>query len=209
MSSISGLGQGLSQFIQSLQGSGSSNTSNTQGLSQFIQSLQSSNSSSSTSGSSNANSALSSISQDIAKLTGHAGKHHQHALFKKISDAVVGALNSTSTASAGSAVYGPNPPSSATTTDPNQKIENAIVNILKSTTNTTNSSGMVSDPDGDDDNSTSPGQALLQSLQQNGVTPQQFRNDLLAALQQTQGSTQSFGPLEANFPTGLLVNTVA
>jgi hypothetical protein len=205
MSSISGITQGISQFLQSLQSSGSNSSSNTsQGIAQFIQSLQNSNGS--TSNSSSSNSLASTISQDIGKFTGHAGKHHQHALFKKISDAVVGALNSqTNSASGNTAAIGPNPPT--TTTDPNQKIENAIVNILKSATNTTNGSNNITDSE-TDANSPTSGQSLLQSLQQNGVTPEQFRNDLLAALQQTQGSTQSFATLASNFPPGLLVNTV-
>lgn len=169
MSTISSIiGQDLSQYYQSITGTSPTTASQTAG------------------------STSATTTTTPQPVQGHHHHHHggqQNSLFNQIASGVTNALQGA----------GPS-------TDPNTTIQNAIEKVLKSlqsssstgATSTTSSSS-ASDPDGDGDpttgatgpNGKSKQSAFLQALQSAGVTPQQFRQDFLNAIQNVNGNGQS------------------
>jgi hypothetical protein len=140
-------------------------------------------------------------SQQAGQVTlGPSGRHHNPdgVLFQKVQEAVTNALSSVQ---------------SGSTTDANQVVENAIASVL-------NPSGST-DSDGDNDGSgatstssasgsSSSTQAFIQALTNNGIDPQQFKNDFLTAVSQAQQTGQA-NPSTAfsSFPPGLTIDTAA
>jgi|GEM_PF-5141349 len=127
-------------------------------------------------------------------------------LFGKIASAVTSALQSSN----GS-------------TDPNQVIQNAIASLLSQGNSSVIGAVSGPDSDGDSDSSSTAAQdsldgisqngsstpsQFLQTLQKAGVNPQQFRQDLLAALQTSSGQT-NLNTLAEAFPPGSVVDQVA
>jgi hypothetical protein len=160
----------------------------TNGLYQFLQNVSSDISNAS--GTTNSNS-ISTAIQTLAQQLQPAGHHHHGGGFmRKIQQAVTSALQSSQGSSS---------------TDPNQTIQNAIAQVLNGTGS--------SDADGDGDSANPPTSApgsnapanFLQTLQSYGITPAQFRQDFLAALQNVQGSAST--GLQ-NVPAGLTVDTL-
>ena len=103
-----------------------------------------------------------------------------------------------------------------TAADPNQVVQNAIAQAIKQTGTNSTSSTPSSDPDGDGEvtnstqstDSSSPTQSFFDTLQSNGINPQQFQNDFLSAVQQAQqGGSVDPSTVFNGFPTGLSVNT--
>jgi len=122
-----------------------------------------------------------------ATTTGSVAQPHHHgALFQKIQQSVLSALESAGTSGS---------------SDPNSIIQSAILNAING--------GTGSDSDGDSDGSSpttgadSPDSptAFFQALQQYGISQDQFAQDLKAAFQQANGGQNS------QDLTGLLVNT--
>jgi len=107
-----------------------------------------------------------------------------HGLMSKIESAVIQALQSSPASS---------------TSNPNQVIQNAISQVLDGT----NSTQSTTNTDDDSLQST-----FLQTLQQYGVDPQQFRQDLLTAMQNSAGGTMTPGNASQYFPAGSLLNTM-
>lgn len=110
-----------------------------------------------------------------------------------------------------------NAQSSGPSTDPNQIIEDAITKVLRNdnTAKGGATQGTAADPDGDDDGPAGAGgikgvnaQSFQQLLQSFGVRPQQFHQDLLAAVKDAQGGQMN--PLTAlqSFPVGSTVDMV-
>jgi len=178
--SINGLGQGLNQLFGSF--SGASPTPST-----------SSTGSTTAASSTSPAGAATPAAPPTQQVSGH---HHRHGhgggkQFQQIQDAVTTALQSAG--------------SSGSNSDPNKVIEDAIAKVFKqagtgasSTSPSTSAAGPQqptgSDSDGDGnvdasgqaDNSSQ--QAFFKTLQSLGVSPQQFRNDFLAAVKDAQQS---------------------
>jgi hypothetical protein len=129
------------------------------------------------------------------------GTHRHHGgnrqLMQKIQQAVTTALQQNQ---ATGTVNG------AASSDPNKAIENAIVQVLKS--NSAAPTSADEDAPGAAASDDVGSQSFLQMLKANGVTPEQFRTDLLAAVQQA-GGPASLAKLATNFPPGLLVDEMA
>ncbi len=124
------------------------------------------------------------------------GGHHRHhgggKQVQQIQDAVTSALQAAQ--------------SSGSTSNPDKVIEDAIAKVFKQASSVSSSSSSpssitpqsaASDPDGDGDTDaagatdaerTSSQQAFFKTLQSLGVSPQQFRSDFLAAIQDAQQS---------------------
>jgi hypothetical protein len=120
-----------------------------------------------------------------SQTTSPAASGGHGAMIAKIESAVTQALQaSQSNASA----------------DPNQVIQNAITQVL-------NGTNATPAPAGADDNSVQA--TFAETLKQFGVDPQQFRQDLLSALQHVKGSATGTGTTSQFFPTGSLLNTIA
>jgi hypothetical protein len=190
ISSISGAGQGLYQFLQGISG-----VSAAQGASPA----------------SAAASTASTSSTSAGTETQGSHRHHKHGagdLFKQIQDAVSSALQSTQ---------------SSGSSDPNKTIEDAIAKVLANNTagaqpanGNTTAGASDSDGDGSAGSTSQTGvaanparQAFDQALQSHGVSPQQFHQDLLAAIKDAQGG--QFDPSAAfkSFPPGSLVDLAA
>ena len=132
---------------------------------------------------------------------GHHGHHGHPQVSSQLQSAVTSALNSAN----GS-------------TDPNQTIQDAIKNFLglNSTSSTQNSTS--TDPTqtsttttpGDSTVQQQPG-AFAQLLASNGVSEDQFKQDLHSVLQdaQSSGTAVNFGQIFGNLPSGSLVDTTA
>jgi hypothetical protein len=122
----------------------------------------------------------------IAGALGQAkGKHHKHGkLFKQIEQSVTSALQSA----------GP-------TADPNKVVQDAITKVLNGSSTPKATAG--ADPDDDNDGTQ---QTFVQTLQAFGITPDQFRTDLAAALQNAKGASAG-GATVSSFPPGLFVDT--
>jgi len=194
MSAISGSGdgtQGIFQYLQSLGGSPStSQTASTAGA---------------TTGG-DASAAL----QGIAGGPHHrgGGKGGGDSFFSQIQSAVASALQSAQSSGANS--------------DPNEVIQSAIAQVFKNQQNITSgttSQASATDTDGNGDTDSAgtaenggvmAKSAFAQLLQSNGVDPEQFHSDFLAAIQSAQngGSADSSSVFSA-FPTGSAVDTIA
>lgn len=121
----------------------------------------------------------------------------RHALIAKIEAAVTTALQSSqSNASA----------------DPNQVIQNAIAQVLSGNASPTQAAASTAQTQAagqsptDDD---SVQATFLQTLQQFGIDPEQFRQDLFSALQNFKGGTAGANAASQLFPSGALLNTAA
>jgi hypothetical protein len=198
---INGLGQGLSQLFGGFSNTGPASSA------------------SGTSSTSAASSATSDGTASSATQSGalRVGGHHRHGhgfgkQFEQIQDAVTSALQSAQ--------------SSGGASDPNKVIEDAIAKIFKQAGSAPSASGATTaaqdsaanDPDGaadvdapgqaDTDNNSSP-QAFFKSLASLGVSPQQFRNDFLAAVKDAQQSGNvDVGAALKSLPKGLTLDAI-
>jgi hypothetical protein len=113
------------------------------------------------------------------------GKHHKHGkLFKQIEQSVTSALQSA----------GP-------TADPNKVVQDAITKVLNGSSASKATAGAEADADNDGTQ-----QTFVQTLQAFGITPDQFRDDLAAALQNARGGSTNDATV-SSFPQGLFVDT--
>jgi hypothetical protein len=178
-------------------------------LFQFLSGLSNSQSVSTPQSATSTDTSGSSASQAIAGA-GHHGHGHHGGLFQKIAASVTSALQSAQ--AGGSSKI-------------DKTIQDAIAKILtqaKPSTNGVTASGTQAtpsaDPDSDGDIDT-PGQSdsdvgsaissFLQTLQNAGVSPQQFRQDFLAALQNVNGGQSDPTGSAQLLPPGSLLNTLA
>jgi hypothetical protein len=203
MSSISGIGQGINPYLQSL--------SVTPPASQATTATASTATQGTTDDSGTSSQAVS------------GGHHHHHhgggggggSLFSEIQSAVSTALQSAQT--------------NGSASDPNKVVEDAIAQVIKNHQNgasgTQNqTSPSATDPDGDGDtaaastgstgstNSTgsTDRSTFDQLLQSNGIDPQQFQKDFLSAVQTAQnGGSADASDVFSNFPPGSVVDTLA
>jgi hypothetical protein len=114
------------------------------------------------------------------------GKHHKHGkLFKQIEQSVTSALQSASP-----------------TADPNKVVQDAIAKVL-SDSSASSQATVTSDADADSDGTQ---QTFVQTLQAFGITPDQFKNDLTAAMQSARGGNAG-GATVSSFPPGLFLDT--
>ena len=112
--------------------------------------------------------------------TSQTGTTSANALFQTLADSVNNAL---STASGNSSV------------DPNQLVENAISQVIQQNSTASGQSGSLQD--------------FLQTLQSNGVDPQQFQSDFLTAIQQAQNGVGHTATAFSSFPPGLTLDATA
>jgi hypothetical protein len=160
------------------------------------------------------NNAVSAGSSDPGSTTASQsipGEHHHRGhhggLFQQVAAAVTSALQAGQ---------------SGSSTNADTTIKNAIAKILGQLASAGSKTGSLTpaanDPDGDGDTDV-PGQpendataavtSFLQTLQSAGVTPQQFRQDFLAALQSIAGAQNDPTSQAQVLPPGSLVNQVA
>jgi hypothetical protein len=184
MSSVSGVGSSLYQFLQSL-------STNPQ-----VQAA-----SATTPAATTATTDAGAASGQQVQATGH---HHHHGhgngeMFKKIESAVTDALQQ---AQAG-----------GSTTDPNKIIEDAIAKVLTDSQTTSPKSGTNPTSTGDAQTTGQVGQAsdasrqaFFQMLKSAGVDPQQFRQDLLAAIKDAKGGQADPSTAFQSFPPGTFVD---
>jgi hypothetical protein len=112
--------------------------------------------------------------------------HRKHGgpLLKQIEQAVTRALQSSGPAA-----------------DPNKVVQDAITSVLKQGGSKARGAGAL-DADGDDDGTQ---QTFVQTLTAFGITPEQFRKDLAAAIQNAHTSAAGV-PNVSSFPPGLLLD---
>jgi hypothetical protein len=91
--------------------------------------------------------------------------------------------------------------SSKPTDDPHKVVQNAILSVLKKNAGANGKGG--SDADTTDSDGTH--RTFNQTLQAYGISPQQFRAQLLAAVHQTGGGASSI----SSFPPGTVLDTAA
>jgi len=165
----------------------------TQGLAQTAQTVLSNAGSALTAG---ANAAASAATQAVQ------GGHHHHGggggkLFQKIQQSVLTALQAQS--------------QTPGNVSANQTVQSAIGQILQARFNSVSGGNASSSPTteepGDTDVDSGSVQQFFQQMQSYGITPEQFRQDFLNAMQQS-GQNASNGQATA-IPTGLLVNLLA
>jgi hypothetical protein len=130
------------------------------------------------------------------------GGHHHHGggggkLFQQIQQSVLSALQAQS--------------QTPGNVSANQTVQSAIGQILQSRFSSTpgsspSSTNTPEDP-GDSDVDSGSVQQFFQQLQTYGVTPEQFRQDFMNAMQSS--GTAGPGGQTAAIPTGLLVNLLA
>jgi hypothetical protein len=172
-----------------------------QGLFQFLNSVNSNSQSSQTSGT---DPATNDGADQIAGTTGSTqGSHHGHhggGKFKEIESAVTSALQSTSDSTTDTTdpntivqnaiaqVLGQNSSSTGTAT-------------ISDPEGAPSATGQPDDTDGN-----SPGSNFIQLLQQHGIDPQQFREDFMTAFQSVNNSQNSTTPSQT-IPPGSIVNT--
>lgn len=137
---------------------------------------------------------------------GAHGHHHHHGgggqFFQQIQSAVTQALQSAK---------------SDSSADPNQVVQDAIAKVLQNrgtdSAQTAGNSGTTSPnapaaADGSTgQNGDASRQAFMQLLQANGIDPQQFHSDFLAAIQNAQGGQVDPSTAFKSFPTGSGVDT--
>jgi hypothetical protein len=168
------------------------------GLAQFFQSVSGQSQSQTPTVSDPADSSQDSPSQEVQGATHHHHHHGSSAQFQQIQSAVTQALQQASS--------DPN-------ADPNQVIEDAIQKALD------NGTALSSIPSTNADSSTTPSpadpsagggiQGFVQTLQSNGVTPQQFHQDFLAAIKNAQNGNIDPSTAFQSFPPGVEVDTTA
>jgi murein L,D-transpeptidase YcbB/YkuD len=110
----------------------------------------------------------------------------QTALFQKIQQSVLSALQSAD--------------SSNSNADPNQIIQQAIAGVFQQS----NSNG-ISSPQSSSNNAESP-QTFFETLQQYGISPQDFRNDYASALKSSQNGLSPANSLFGGSATGSLID---
>jgi hypothetical protein len=174
-----------------------------QSLYQFLQSI----SGNAQAQAASAASATASTEAPAGQAVQGAGHHHHHghgggAGFKKIEQAVTDALQSANGSS-----------------DPNKTIEDAIAKVFQDNSTTSSTTSGAADTDGDTDgssatqaspqNDAAARQAFFQTLKSYGVDPQQFRQDLLAAMKDAQGGQVNPSTAFQSFPPGVAVDTAA
>ncbi len=129
---------------------------------------------------------------------GTHGHHHHHgqggAFFQQIQAAVTQALQSAK---------------SDGSSDPNQVVQDAIAKVLQAhgaAGQAGSASSNQSAPTGGTGSTSQDGdasrQAFMQLLQANGIDPQQFHNDFLAAIQNARGGQVDPSTAFKSFPTG-------
>jgi hypothetical protein len=182
MSSLSSVGQSLAQYLQSL---------STNSQSQSIATAAADSATAASSG---------------QQVEGAAHHHHGHGHggdFQKLEQAVTTALQMAS--------------ASGSTADPNQTIADAIAQVFGNnnsaatpgSTTTTTPAATTGDGDTDAAGQTEGGEAqqsFFQTLQAFGVTPQQFQQDLLSAIQNAQGGNVDPSTAFQSFPPGTAVD---
>ncbi|HZZ43325.1 MAG TPA: hypothetical protein VFE58_10335 [Tepidisphaeraceae bacterium] len=193
--SIGGTGSSLYQFLQSIS------------QQQQQQAASSTSSTSSTLATSAASAIGATTGTTSSSAIQGAGGHHGHhggggGMFKKLESAVTDALQSAQ--------------SDGSTDDPNQTIEDAITKVLNGSTSSTSSStdpSATTDPTTTSTSSTDDAasrQDFFNTLQQYGIDPQQFKSDLMSAMQQAKNGGQA-DPSAAfkSFPPGVAVDVAA
>jgi len=162
----------------------------TQGLFQYLSSVNSNSQSSQTDAdNTTANDGADLIAGTEGGVQHHHG-HHDSGQFQQIQSAVTNALESATGSTTG-------------TTDPNTIVQNAIAQILGQTA--TGSTTAATDQPGADGTS-STGSNFMQTLQEHGIDPEQFRQDFMAAFQ-SLGSSQNSSTPSQTIPPGSIVNT--
>jgi len=176
MSSINSVGQGLFQFLSSVNTNSQSSQTNA--------------------GNTTTNDGADLIAGSNGQVQGtpHHG-HHGSGKFKEIESAVTSALQSTSDSTDG-------------TTDPNTIVQNAIAQVLGQNAGGTSGATTASptDPNTTETDGSSPGSNFIQTLQEHGIDPQQFREDFMAAFQSANHSQNLTDPSQT-IPPGSIVNT--
>ena len=186
MSSISGVGQSLSQYFQSISANSPAQP---------------------TSVTSSASAADSAAAGSATTTPVHGKGHHHHGHgggSKQIQQAVTDALQSASTSG-----------SSTDPNQTIQDAIAKVFQNSNSATPTSASTTTGSDPDGDDDTDAAgeaggdntAQQAFLKALQSFGVDPQQFHQDFLAAVKDAQGGQINPNTAFQSFPPGTFVDT--
>jgi len=167
-----------------------------QGIMQAAQSVAGAASSTASTATQDANSAASTVAQSV-----HGSHHHRHGgggaghLFQKIEHSVLSALQSQSQ----------NP----TAQSENQTVQSAIAQVLKARfSNTAGSASTSSQPPDNTDVDHVSVQQFFSQLQSYGITPEQFRQDFLSAMQQQSGQN-STNNQTTPVPLGFLVNLLA
>jgi hypothetical protein len=147
--------------------------------------------------------------QSAAQAPAGEGHHHHRGggAIANLLNAITNALNSADPAA-----------------DPNQVIQDAITKLVSGQGGTTsNANGAGTDADGDNDGSTvssvqpsaqqggasSALQSFIQALQAHGVSFQQFRSDLLAAIKNAQNGQVNPGTALQSFPPGAALDASA
>lgn len=191
MSSISSIGQGAYQFLQSISGNAPpvTNASSATGVQ------------------------IDSTSNAAQTVQGSGGGHHHHhnqsGAFSKIEAAVTGALQAAQSAGSSS------DPNQVIEDAISKIFKNSSSANPQASPGSANPPG--SDPDGDGstnaagqpDAGNSAQQSFFQSLQSLGVSPQQFHSDFLAAIKDAQGGNVNPSALFSSFPPGTTVDTTA
>lgn len=90
--------------------------------------------------------------------------------------------------------------------DPNQVIQNAISQVLTANASSTQTAATTAQTPTDDGSTEA---TFLQTLRQFGIDPQQFHQDLVAALQSFKGGATGASIASLPFPSGSLLNTSA
>jgi hypothetical protein len=193
--SINGLGQGLGQLFSGSSTAGSA--------SRTAPTSATSSTASSTTGTTGP-----ATQTGAPQVGGHHRRHGGGKQFQQIQDAVTSALQAAQ--------------STGSTSDPNKVIEDAIAKVFKqassvsSSSSTSSSTQQPADGDGDTDaagatdtDNTASQQAFFKTLQSLGVSPQQFRNDFTAAIQDAQqtGNVDVSAALKS-LPKGTTLDTI-
>ena len=191
-----------------------SSSVNVQGLSQFFQSLSGTGQTQQTSPTTSAASTSAANPASTGQVQG--GHHHHHGgghgeLFKNLQSAVTSALQSAQ----GNGSSDPNKIVEDAIAKVLQQQNGAgAANDASGTAQQT----AGADPDGDGDTD-APGKAdadgnsaksaFFQTLQQYGINPQQFQADFQAAVKDAQGGTVNPSTAFQSFPPGFTVDTTA
>jgi len=185
---------------------------NVQGIFQFIQSLSGTSQTPSTSATTSTSTATDPTQSATQAVSGGHHHHHGHSgsgVFKQIQDAVTNALQ-TAQSSGGSS------------SDPNQIVESAIAQVLKSNSAATTATGstnaattaQTSSTDSNADaateatGGTSSLASFFQALQTAGVNPQQFQQDFLNAVKDAQGGQVNASTAFQSIPIGSTIDTL-
>jgi hypothetical protein len=176
-----------------------------QGIYQFIQSLTGASPSAATGAASGTSSSaiqtIAQAAQSIGQAMQGGGHHHHHGgALKQIQDSVTNALQSAQ--------------SNGSTANPNKIVEDAISQVLGNNNAAVSPTGTDADGDGDGSGGSTPTsaaaktQAFFQTLQSFGVSPQQFKQDLLSAVKDAQNGTVNSSTAFQNFPVGSALDAI-